>query len=166
MRLAPLVPTAHPCTQARDLDATARCMHGLACIWPITSTSTSTRRTPSRVREEHSCFCFCFCFGWCRLGGSGPGSRGEGGLRTRGPGRAAMEAKAVGPDALFRKFTACPADPRVLLLDVRPAKDFRKHHVAEAYNIRLAANGKALLVRPPRCRLAVRADVPTPQASP
>lgn len=50
-------------------------------------------------------------------------------------------------DALFRVFTACPTDPRTLILDVRPHKQFDRApgHVAGAYCIRLSANGAALL---------------------
>jgi hypothetical protein len=37
-----------------------------------------------------------------------------------------MEAKAVDADAVFKVFTACPDDPKTLLLDVRPQKQFKK----------------------------------------
>jgi dual specificity MAP kinase phosphatase len=55
-----------------------------------------------------------------------------------------MEAKAVDADAIFRAFTACGKDPKTLLLDVRPHKDFKKGHINQAYNPRLATNGKFL----------------------
>lgn len=55
-----------------------------------------------------------------------------------------MEAKAVDADAIFRAFTACGKDPNTLLLDVRPHKDFKKGHVSQAFNPRLATNGKFL----------------------
>lgn len=58
-----------------------------------------------------------------------------------------MEVKTITSDGFFRVFTACPLDPKTFILDVRSQKDFAKHHVMQAYNIRLAANGKALLVR-------------------
>lgn len=47
-------------------------------------------------------------------------------------------------DAIFRAFTACGKDPKTLLLDVRPHKDFKKGHINQAYNPRLATNGKFL----------------------
>ncbi len=58
-----------------------------------------------------------------------------------------MEAKTL-PDAsaIFRCFAACPHDPKTLLLDVRPHKQFEKLHLALSYNIRLSANGRVLLV--------------------
>ena len=55
-----------------------------------------------------------------------------------------MEAKAVDAEAIFRAFTACGKDPNTLLLDVRPQKDFKKGHVSQAFNPRLATNGKFL----------------------
>jgi dual specificity MAP kinase phosphatase len=60
-----------------------------------------------------------------------------------------MEVKSVGADAIFRLFTACPDDPKVYVLDVRPNKQFLKRHVIASYSIRLAANGTTLLVSPP-----------------
>jgi hypothetical protein len=57
-----------------------------------------------------------------------------------------MEAKKVDVHAVFRAYTACPADPKVLILDVRPNKDFKKKHACLAYNIRLSSNGKVLAV--------------------
>ena len=58
-----------------------------------------------------------------------------------------MEVATATAETILRVFTACPADTRTLLLDVRPNKDFKKKHVLLAYSIRLAANGKTLLVR-------------------
>ncbi len=66
-----------------------------------------------------------------------------------------MEAKAVDVDTIFRYFTACPEDLPTLLLDLRPNKDFKKRHVNQAYNVRLSANGKALLVSPRVCKTRV-----------
>lgn len=57
-----------------------------------------------------------------------------------------MEVKTITTDGFFRVFTACPNDPKTFILDVRPQKEFVKQHVMQAYCIRLAANGKALLV--------------------
>lgn len=61
-----------------------------------------------------------------------------------------MEVKSL-PDAspIFRCFSACQNDPKTLLLDVRPQKQFHKLHIALSYNIRLSANGRALLVSTP-----------------
>lgn len=60
---------------------------------------------------------------------------------------AAMEAKTL-PDAscIFRTFTACQGDPKTFIFDVRPHKQFQKSHVALSYNVRVSANGQALLV--------------------
>ena len=57
-----------------------------------------------------------------------------------------MEVATATAETILRVFAACPADTRTLLLDVRPNKDFKKKHVLLAYSIRLAANGKTLLV--------------------
>lgn len=57
-----------------------------------------------------------------------------------------MEVKTITTDGFFRVFTACPQDPKTFILDVRSQKDFVKQHVMQAYCIRLAANGRALLV--------------------
>ena len=56
-----------------------------------------------------------------------------------------LEVMVCGPDALFRVFTACQHDERSLILDVRPAKEFRRGHVQLAYCIRLSTNGEVLL---------------------
>ena len=57
-----------------------------------------------------------------------------------------LEAKAVPADALFRVFTACAADPRPLVIDVRgDKKKWDRGHVAGAYCIRVPSNGAALL---------------------
>lgn len=58
-----------------------------------------------------------------------------------------MEVKSIAADVLFRVFTACPTDPRTLILDVRPHKQFDRApgHVAGAYSIRLSSNGAVLL---------------------
>lgn len=53
----------------------------------------------------------------------------------------------VDADIIFRTFTACPGDPRTLILDVRPHKDYAKKHILQSYSVRVSANGKALLVR-------------------
>lgn len=55
-----------------------------------------------------------------------------------------MEAKAVDADAIFRAFTAVGKDPKTLILDVRPQKDYKKGHINQAFNPRLATNGKFL----------------------
>lgn len=55
-----------------------------------------------------------------------------------------MEAKAVDADVIFKAFTACGKDPKTLLLDVRPHKDYKKGHINQAFNPRLATNGKFL----------------------
>lgn len=85
-----------------------------------------------------------------------------------------MEAKSVDADAIFRVFTACANDPKTLLLDVRPQKEYKKvcmtvdlrsrrvmnirrdislpvwpahvvqGHINQAFNPRLATNGKFL----------------------
>jgi len=55
-------------------------------------------------------------------------------------------------------FTACQGDPKTLILDVRSSKDYARKHVMQAYNIRLAASGAALLV----CLSRSTCNVPTP----
>ena len=57
-----------------------------------------------------------------------------------------MDIRGVGLEDVLRVFTACPLDVRTLLLDVRDQKAYKKLHVMQSFNIRLAANGKALLV--------------------
>lgn len=57
-----------------------------------------------------------------------------------------MDVKTIQADALFRVYTACPDDSKTLVLDVRPNKDFKKLHLMQAYNIRLASNKRVLLV--------------------
>ena len=52
---------------------------------------------------------------------------------------------------IFRVFTTCQGDPKTLLLDLRPQKQFQKLHIALSYSIRLSANGRALLVRCGAC---------------
>ncbi|KAK9861523.1 hypothetical protein WJX84_009942 [Apatococcus fuscideae] len=56
-----------------------------------------------------------------------------------------MDIRGVGVEEILRVFTACPLDIRTLVLDVRDQKAFKKLHVMQSFNIRLAANGKALL---------------------
>ena len=71
-----------------------------------------------------------------------------------------MDVKVITPDGFFRVFTACAGDPKTLILDVRSNKDYGRKHVMQAYNIRLAANGQALLVRTlcSMCRLGCSYD--------
>lgn len=57
------------------------------------------------------------------------------------------EAKSIDAHGVFRVFTSCPSDVRVLVLDTRPNKSFVKSHVQGAYNVRLSANGAVLAVR-------------------
>ncbi len=58
-----------------------------------------------------------------------------------------MEVKSASAESVFQVFTAADSDTKVFLLDVRPLKDFKKKHILQAYSVRLAANGRALLVR-------------------
>ncbi|KAL4421080.1 hypothetical protein ABPG77_001375 [Micractinium sp. CCAP 211/92] len=53
--------------------------------------------------------------------------------------------RTVAADAVFRIFTACPTDPRTLILDVRDKKHFDRGHIAGAYCIRVPSNGATLL---------------------
>jgi len=55
-----------------------------------------------------------------------------------------VEAKSIDVDGVFKVFTACPNDPKTLLLDVRDHKDFKRKHINQAYCIRLSKNGKVL----------------------
>ena len=57
-----------------------------------------------------------------------------------------MEVKTITLDGFFRIFTSCPQDTKTFILDTRSQKEFQKQHVMQAYSIRLAASGKALLV--------------------
>jgi hypothetical protein len=56
-----------------------------------------------------------------------------------------VEAKSVDADALLRVYTLGPNDARVLLLDVRPLKQFKRGHLLHAHCVRLSAGGGALL---------------------
>jgi len=56
-----------------------------------------------------------------------------------------MEAAAADADAVFRLYTACAGDPRTLIVDVRPAKAFKRGHLLQAYCVRASADGGALL---------------------
>eukprot|EP00877_Chromochloris_zofingiensis_P008595 jgi/Chrzof1/398/Cz01g14120.t1 len=55
-----------------------------------------------------------------------------------------MDPKTADAETLFRTFTACPNDPKTLLLDVRPNKDFKRRHINQAFNVRLSSNGRVL----------------------
>lgn len=57
-----------------------------------------------------------------------------------------MDVKSTDFSGIFRAFTACGGDPKTFVFDVRPHKQFQKSHVALAYNVRVSANGQALLV--------------------
>ncbi|EFN52440.1 hypothetical protein CHLNCDRAFT_138968 [Chlorella variabilis] len=48
-------------------------------------------------------------------------------------------------DAVFRVFTACPHDPKTLIIDVRDKKKWDRGHIAGSYCIRLPASGGTLL---------------------
>lgn len=50
-------------------------------------------------------------------------------------------------DAVFRVFTACPHDPKTLIIDVRDKKKWDRGHIAGSYCIRLPASGGTLLGR-------------------
>ncbi|KAL6767969.1 hypothetical protein ACKKBF_B37295 [Auxenochlorella protothecoides x Auxenochlorella symbiontica] len=56
-----------------------------------------------------------------------------------------MEVRSCAHDAIFRTFTRCGEDPLTLLVDLRPAKEFLKRHIALSYCIRLTSNGQALV---------------------
>lgn len=58
-----------------------------------------------------------------------------------------LAVQTVGAAEIFRVFTACPTDPRTLLLDVRDRKHYARPpgHIAGAYCIRLSSNGQVLL---------------------
>lgn len=56
-----------------------------------------------------------------------------------------MEIRSAAAVDVFQIFTALERDTKTYLLDIRPQKDFKKKHILQAYSIRLAANGKALL---------------------
>lgn len=57
-----------------------------------------------------------------------------------------MEIRSAAAVDVFQIVTALERDTKTYLLDIRPQKDFKKKHILQAYSIRLAANGKALLV--------------------
>ena len=64
-------------------------------------------------------------------------------------------ASSCDADAIFRVFTACPHDIKTLILDVRSSKLHKRLHLNQAYCIRLASDGKALVVSSsasPSCR--------------
>lgn len=56
-----------------------------------------------------------------------------------------MEVKTTDQHGIFTTFSACSTDPKTFVLDVRPQRQFARSHVALSYNIRLSANGQALL---------------------
>jgi hypothetical protein len=56
----------------------------------------------------------------------------------------AKEAKSIDALEVFRKYTRLPNDKRCFILDVRPVKDFKRHHLLLSYCIRLTSDGKAL----------------------
>jgi len=56
-----------------------------------------------------------------------------------------MNVTKIPADVLFRVFTACEGETQTLILDIRPLKEFKKKHIANAFSIRLAANGETLL---------------------
>ena len=66
-----------------------------------------------------------------------------------------MEVTSASAEDVFQVYTAVEQDVKTYVLDVRPLKDFKKSHFLQAYSIRLAANGRALLVRTTVC-LCVR----------
>ena len=55
-------------------------------------------------------------------------------------------ASSCDADTIFRAFTACPNDVKTLILDVREQKHHKRLHLNQAYCIRLASDGKALVV--------------------
>ena len=58
-----------------------------------------------------------------------------------------LMATACDHDAIFRIFTACPHDVKTLILDVRHMKCHKRLHLNQSYSIRLASDGKTLVVR-------------------
>ncbi|DBA81048.1 TPA: hypothetical protein ACH3X2_007249 [Trebouxia sp. C0005] len=57
-----------------------------------------------------------------------------------------MDVRSIAADALFRAcFTACPLDPKTLLLDVRAAKVFKRKHILQAFCVRVTASAETLL---------------------
>ncbi|GBF91494.1 MAP kinase phosphatase [Raphidocelis subcapitata] len=57
-----------------------------------------------------------------------------------------LDARTIDADGVFRAvYAACPNDPKVLLVDVRPLGHFKKGHAVRAYCVRLSADGGALL---------------------
>ncbi|KAI3430229.1 hypothetical protein D9Q98_004826 [Chlorella vulgaris] len=53
--------------------------------------------------------------------------------------------KTLDADAIFRSFTACPDDPKTLIVDVRPRNRWEKGHIAGSYCIRKPSSGETLL---------------------
>lgn len=56
-----------------------------------------------------------------------------------------MDVRSIAADALFRAcFTACPLDPKTLLLDVRSAKVFKRKHILQVIGWHSARSTAAL----------------------
>jgi rhodanese-related sulfurtransferase len=55
-----------------------------------------------------------------------------------------MDAKSIDALEVFRKYTRLPNDKHCLVLDVRPQKEFKRHHLLLSYCIRLTSDGRAL----------------------
>uniref|UniRef100_A0A061S0J9 protein-tyrosine-phosphatase n=2 Tax=Tetraselmis sp. GSL018 TaxID=582737 RepID=A0A061S0J9_9CHLO len=56
-----------------------------------------------------------------------------------------MEVRSVGVEGAYRLYSTCKDEMRTWILDVRPLKEFKKGHLAQAYCIRLTSDQKALL---------------------
>ena len=59
-----------------------------------------------------------------------------------------MEAKRVDVAGVFKAYDRCSSDLRVLVVDVRANKEYKKKHLCLSYNIRLSTNGRVLAVSP------------------
>jgi hypothetical protein len=57
-----------------------------------------------------------------------------------------MAALRINARELFNKcYAPCVGDPFVWLCDVRGNKAFKRNHLSQAFNVKLSANGKALV---------------------
>lgn len=57
-----------------------------------------------------------------------------------------MPALTISAAELFNScYCACDGDPFVWLLDVRGNKEFKRGHLSQAFNVKVSANGRALV---------------------
>jgi rhodanese-related sulfurtransferase len=56
-----------------------------------------------------------------------------------------MEVQRATAEDVFRKYTRLPKDKDCYIIDVRPYKEWKRHHLLLSYCVRLSSNGVALV---------------------